>query len=386
MRIGFLLNHEGAHQVGHVVPIASALAAASPQVDVDIFVAGGTAEAEVRRSVGSASHRISIVRLKGAGWFGQAVTALSGGAVPAKRISTLRRNRASFASLDALVVPEKTSLMLKSRFGLRHLPLIHTRHGAGDRAVGFDRASGRFDLVLLAGNKIRDRLEEADLLKEDGFAVVGYPKFDRLDLNTPASLFGNGRPTVLYNPHPSPALSSWYKMGPQVLDYFARQRKFNLIFAPHVMLFGKRYQLSLDPPSFGKVAPVPDHVRKLSHIHVDLGSSASVDMTYTRAADIYLGDVSSQVYEFLAHPRPCIFLNPQGLEWEGDPNFAHWIAGPVISDLAGIGHAVETAAEQHHAYRGSQQKLFDYTFDLQDEPSAARAARAIVEWLQRRPE
>lgn len=29
-------------------------------------------------------------------------------------------------------------------------------------------------------------------------------------------------------------------------------------------------------------------------------------MTYTPAADIYLGDVSSQSYEFLLDPRPCL--------------------------------------------------------------------------------
>lgn len=41
-----------------------------------------------------------------------------------------------------------------------------------------DKASGKFELVPLSGQKIRDRLAAADLLKEDGHAIVGYPKFD----------------------------------------------------------------------------------------------------------------------------------------------------------------------------------------------------------------
>src|SRR3546814_18449231 len=114
---------------------------------------------------------------------------------------------------------------------LKSLKLVHTRHGSGDRAIGFDKASGKFDLVLLSGEKIRDRLAQADLLKADGHAIVGYPKFD---IAAPAHprLFAKDRPTVLYNLHPSPALSSWYRMGPAIHDWFARRPQSNLFFAP----------------------------------------------------------------------------------------------------------------------------------------------------------
>lgn len=380
MRIGFLLNHEGAHQVGHVLPIALALAARNDEVEVEIFVARGAAEVETRRM---AERRIRIHRLRDAGPMGRALTILSGGSLPTARISTLARNRDLFRDLDALVVPEKTSLMLRTRFGLRDLPLIHTRHGAGDRAVGFDKASGQFDLVLLSGNKIRDRLDAAGLLRPDGHAIVGYPKFDQLG-ESPPRLFDNDRPTVLYNPHPSPALSSWYRMGHRVLDWFASQQDYNLIFAPHVMLFAKRFNISLSPFSLSRVGKVPNRFRAMPHMYIDLGSAASVDMSYTRAADIYLGDASSQVYEFLAWPRPCIFLNPHDLPWKDDPNFAHWRAGPVVSSIDGLGDALHSARSQPDAFRPVQQELFSYSFDLTPEPSAQRAATAILEWLRKR--
>jgi hypothetical protein len=384
LRIGFLLNHEGAHQVGHVLPIALAMASSGDTVDVQVFVSGGPAEEEVRRQVLESGARLSITRLRDAGPFGKAVTAISGGAIPARRVSILGRNRDLFANLDALVVPEKTSLMLKTRFGL-DLPLIHTRHGAGDRAIGFDKASGRFDLVLLSGQKVRDRLAQASLLKEDGYAIVGYPKFDRLATTAPPQrVFADERPIVLYNPHPSPALSSWYSMGRPLLEYFASQNTFNLVFAPHVMLFRKRYQASLAPLRFSAVPQVPGHLRELPQIHVDLGSQASVDMTYTRMADIYIGDASSQIYEFLARPRPCIFLNPAKLEWQDDPNFAHWKAGTVVSNIEELHDALRRAVDRPDEYRQAQQELFRYTFDLTPEPSARRAARAIIEWLRRR--
>src|SRR3546814_11806747 len=94
-------------------------------------------------------------------------------------------------------------------------------------------------------------LAQAELLKDDGHAIVGYPKFDLPPRTGGPRLFPKERPTVLYNPHPSPALSSWYSMGPQILDWFAAQDRYNLIFAPHVMLFRKRLTASLSPFALG---------------------------------------------------------------------------------------------------------------------------------------
>ena len=62
---------------------------------------------------------------------------------------------------------------------------------------------------------------------------------------------------------------------------------------------------------------------------VDLGSERSLDMTYALVADIYAGDVSSQVYEFLATPKPCVFLNAHGLRWKDNPDFPNWDLGDV---------------------------------------------------------
>ena len=383
MRIGFLLNHEGAHQVGHALPIALAMARIH-RVEVSIFASAGAAEEEVRRTIQGASGRLTVTALKGPGLAGKLVSALSRDSIPGRRVSVLSRSRELFRDLDALVVPEKTSLRLKTHYGLTKLPLIHTRHGAGDRAVGFNKASGGFDLVLLSGAKIRDRLQQAGVLKEDGYAIVGYPKFDALrNSPEPRRIFASERPVVVYNPHVSPALSSWYSVGPAVLDYFAAQRDFNVVFAPHVMLFASRYHAAVSPFGFSKVPAIAAHLRKLPHIHLDPGSPASVDMTYTRMADIYLGDASSQIYEFLARPRPCIFLNPRRLHWRDDPDFMHWTTGPVVEDVAGLDQALKQAVAQPDAWREVQERLFAYTFDLRSEPSSERAAAAIIGWLGR---
>jgi hypothetical protein len=38
-------------------------------------------------------------------------------------------------------------------------------------------------------------------------------------------------------------------------------------------------------------------------------------MTYTQTADVYIGDASNQVNEFIRTPRPYIFLNPDRIDW-----------------------------------------------------------------------
>jgi hypothetical protein len=382
MHIGFLFNHHGAHQVAHALPDALALLRRGTNARVSVLVSEGC-EGEVRRMAAAAPGPApEIVRLRAPSKFASVASRASGRALPTDIVSTLHRNLDRFRKLDALVVPEKTSLLLKSLFGLKSLKLVHTRHGAGDRAIGFDKASGQFDLVLLSGQKIRDRLAQADLLKDEGHAIVGYPKFD---IARPARqrLFVKDKPTVLYNPHPSPALSSWYRMGPAILDWFAKSDRYNLIFAPHVMLFRKRVTASLSPFALGwNLGPRADHYEH-DHMLIDTGSAASLDMTYTDAADIYLGDASSQVYEFIRRPRPCFFLNPRRLAWQGNPDFAHWRAGHVLETIDDLGSALAETPRLMPPMRERQEGLFRYSFDLQDRPSSERAAQAILDFLAR---
>ncbi len=383
VRIGFLFNHDHLHQIAHSAPIAfelgcsrtgqpvTLLASDQRQLDYLRHLATGYPGTRVEYRLLSLGERLHQV--------GQRLDRL----LPFTRLMTLWQHRGAFRDLDVLVVPEKTSLILRSRFGLKHLKFVHTRHGAGDREVGFDRARGKFDLVLMSGPKIRDRLREAGLLHEDGYAIVGYPKFDLHGGGPRLRLFDNDRPTVLYNPHCSPSLSSWYAQGLQVLEAFRQSSRYNLIVAPHVMLFRKQLQVSLQHWRIDRPGEIPSIYRDCPHIHIDLGSERSVDMSYTRAADLYLGDASSQVYEFLHEPRPCLFLDAHRSAWRQDPNYRHWTAGPVIESADGIEAAVGAAFASHGEYLDTQRELFRYSFDLGDRPSARRGCDAILAFVDR---
>jgi glycosyltransferase involved in cell wall biosynthesis len=118
---------------------------------------------------------------------------------------------------------------------------------------------------------------------------------------------------------------------------------------------------------------------------VDLGSARSFDMTYSVAADIYAGDVSSQLSEFLTRPKPCVFLNAHKIGWRGNRDFANWNLGDVVETAADAIAAIRSANARHHLYRELQQKQIDASVDGQPR-AARRAADAIATFLGSRPE
>lgn len=381
MRVGFLFNHDQVHQVAHSLPIALALARGGLGVEILVATTNRRLTAEViRLGGGLIGQGVSLIELGLIRRSSKVLAAATEAVLPATKLLIYSDNLDFFRSLDILVVAEKTSLILKSRYGLRDLKIVHTRHGAGDRAIGFDKASAGFDHVLVSGRKIRDRLIHETGVDPARISIVGYPKFDLLPTQrTTHPLLDDGRPVTLYNPHVSPHLSSWYEAGRQVLDWFVEHDDHNLIFAPHVMLFERPFVATIDKLRLDRAGRIEERYLRAPNIHIDLGSRASTTMAYTQRADLYLGDVCSQVYEFLLKPRPCVFLNSHRFAWAGDPNFGHWRSGPVIEDVADLGMAMTRARQEHEAiWRPTQKALFDESFDLTDEPSAERAARAVA--------
>ena len=207
----------------------------------------------------------------------------------------MRDNAAELNGYDAIFAVENTVASLR-RLGVTHPRLIYSPHGFGDRARGFIPRIAAFDLVLLAGRKTAARMLEAGLVRDGGYALTGSVKLetaDRID-RTSTLPFGAPRRTILYNAHKEPKLTSWQRFIEPMLAGFAADRSMNLIVAPHIKMFRRQNEA------------LRDHwrARSTDNVLVDPGSDRSVDMSYAAAADIYVGDVSSQVYEFLATPRP----------------------------------------------------------------------------------
>lgn len=377
VKIGFLYNHDALHQVSHTAPVIAALAS-DPRAEVTVLTSSEAQAARVRDLIGAeASARVRFVALE----IGPLARVLDAGLrwiAPFRRIAVLRENLAEFARLDALVVPETTSLLLRDRFGLTGLNYVWIPHGAGDRSVGFRSVMKGFDRVLLSGAKVRDRMLGMGLVTPANHAIVGYPKFETVDLTRRPALFDDDRPVVLYNPHFDPLLSSWYPWGEAVVDTIVARGDVNLAVAPHVMLFQRRIHASVEHRRVHWRRDLPARWRGRGGLIVDPGSARSVDMTYTLGADIYIGDASSQIYEWIARPRPAIFLNPERIAWRDDPNFAHWRLGEVIDDVADLDAAIDRALADPYRFDAVQKDAFARTFDRTDRPAAVRAADEIL--------
>lgn len=327
----------GLHHILHLIPIAKGLEA-HEHIDVIVYVRTkreGDACQRVLSNLGAARAQIEIIK----------PNPLIGWIYPKR--SLVLSNIKIWRSLDALIVVERTSTVLRRFF--KNLPIfIHIPHGVGDRAKSYDTRIARFDYVLVGGSKDKSRMLDLNLVTETNCSVVGYIKPFAVNLIDPAplKLFKNSNPVVLYTPHFNRNLSSWDAFGEGLLKAFSNRTDLNFIIAPHMRLFGS------------KKPPAKDIFKTLStceNIHIDLGGERSTDMSYTRAADIYLGDVSSQVYEFLSHPKPCIFIGSKDVRWKDNPDYAHWTYGPVCHSVADVMTALSTAQQDLGHYAAAQE-------------------------------
>lgn len=286
-----------------------------------------------------------------------------------------RTNELELSQYDAIFTVEDTAFRL---FGKRpptaRPKKIYMPHGAGDGTVGFSPRARMFDYVLLAGAKSAQRMLSLKHIRPENHREVGLVKIETADRLSAANglLFCNERPTVLYNSHKTRRLESWSAFIEPMLAEFAASDDYNLIVAPHVKLFRRRSERT--KAYWGS--------RSTSNVIIDVGSDRSVDMTYTRSADIYVGDISSQVYEFLARPRPCVFLNPHNVDWQHNPDFAHWSLGDVITDPRDLMPAIRSAPARHHLYREQQEAQAAASLGDRSGGAAFRAAEAVMAFMQ----
>jgi hypothetical protein len=351
-RIGFLAISQ-AHQYLHWIPAALELAR-RPGVRVDVLC---PSRAGIRFIKSYDPDR--LLRFK---WIPVSLRDGLFDLPKRKRVQILYRRL--FRRYPVLVTTESTSTRLREDPKFRGA-LVRIRHGAGDTATRVDDPRlKQFDLSLVGGEKDRRRLV-AGGLAEDEVVVAGYAKFELV--RPPSPLFGNDRPIALYNPHVRPDLSSWHEMGGAIIREMENLADWNFVVAPHVKLRGP-----------------PDHDSEAANILIDRGSERSIDMTYTQAASVYIGDASSQVYEFLAEPRPCIFLNAHGFDWRGKEEFAHFAMGQVIERPEDLGPALAKAVELQPKFEPLQRAAMKDSIDRSPVPASVRQADAILAFVEKR--
>lgn len=381
VKIGFLFNHDAAHQVTHSVGIMLAYAA-THQEDEVLALVSPPLQAAVRKWVSDASVTWCDFL---PGPSARTLAPLLDRIVPFSRRAALSANLESIAGLDALVTTERTCLWAKRKLGTRAPAFIYIPHGAGDRGVTYHPELAQFDLLMVPGRKWVEAAEREHLVHAgNAIAIIGYPKFDLLAETTPVqSFFANDKPVFVYNPHFDPYLSSWYDYGPALIDWFAEHPEYNLIVAPHVMLFRKKFHWSIEYRT-GRFRPDIPASAGAANILVDVDSPRLFDMSYMRSADAYIGDASSQIYEYMSSPRPAFFIDSQRTAWTDDPRYLHWHAGPVATSVDALMEMLPEYRAIGEKFEPAQRGLFVDTFDPSPIPASERGAMAIAALMARR--
>ena len=372
------------HQILHTMPIMQALAKHDAAPDIVALVRdAANLDFIERRLTDDVRQRITLQVVGGLAPFDLAER-LIGRAAPLGRYGFVLRSLAYLKTPDLIVTPETTSLILKRR--LPATTFVFSPHGAGDRAVSVEKAIAYFDHVLVPGPKTFRRMIKEGLVQPETATEIGYAKFCARNEPgvTKTGLFGNENPVFLYNPHFDPHLSSWYAIGEAVMDVFLARPHLNLIVAPHVMMYQRGLQVSKPTATLKAVPRIPDRHRDAPNILIDTGSERCVDMTYTRLADVYLGDVSSQVYEFIETPKPVLFLNPNRHNWQDNENFRFWTFGDVAETPDAIETYIETKAYGENRYVEAQQDAFIDTFGTKSAEADQRASEALIGLLEAR--
>ena len=276
-----------------------------------------------------------------------AVLAALSGRFAAMKVPKLLFWQRRLRRFDAIVTAERTTTILKHLPGRQPL-LVHIPHGAGDRAKGFERRLRLFDEVITAGDKDRRRMVSSGLVRAEHCHAAGYIKLAAVQHLSPVpdtEPLAPGRPTILYNPHFAPKLSSWDRLGDALVDRIIADGRYNLIVAPHVRLRER----------MNRAAVVAWQAKaQTGRVIIDFGSQRSLDMSYTRTADIYVGDVSSQVYEFLVTPKPCLFLDAHASAWRDNPDYAMWTFGPVCASVDEAMAEISRATARHDEFAAIQ--------------------------------
>jgi hypothetical protein len=359
----------GMHQALHIAPVCAALAL---REDIDISAYVSSAGDKVSLSLlmeqlGAPPLNIIVMALPS--WFER-----QPGFRRIRKVAQLLFWNRIIRRYDAILTAERSSTLLKRLPG-QVPPMIHIPHGAGDRAKGFEARLALFDHIIVAGPKDRRRIIAQGLVAPQNITVSGAIKVAacrRIQRDT-APLFNNDRPVILYNPHFDHGLGSWQGFAGALIDSVVADGRYNLIIAPHIRMFEMASEGKRDIWQQRAIA---------DQVIVDLGSKRLSDMTYTSQADIYIGDVSSQVYEFLTIPKPCLFIDAHGVAWKNNPDYAMWQFGPVCSDMAQIMDALDQLSESRHIYADIQAQMVADALGDTGDHAPEIAAQQLVEAVE----
>ena len=277
---------------------------------------------------------------------------------------------------EAIIQPDYSKSYLNVDFDSAHIQVFH---GTSDKTYGYSGKVREYDLLLLPGERAYRTMKAASLLTEENYAIIGYPKADRVfkgEFDRDTAVKGLGLdpalPTVLYAPtwQDSKFNTSLPKFGAEVLS--GVPEGYNLIVKLHPNT--KRY----DRRNYHMVERLASQNPRIKL----LGYAYDV-IPIMAGADLLIADISAVAHEFLCFDRPFVFLDPRPLPFGRRKTWV-WQCGPVVKRRGQVWATVQEALARPEAYADRRRRAREEIFYQPDGHAAERAAEAIRSFLEKR--
>lgn len=237
---------------------------------------------------------------------------------------------------------KKYNMLLYSTFNRRafekevgacKLKTVFVPHGNSDKSAHIPLFQEE-EKAFIYGARMRDFFQA-----EKAFVIGNYRKayFEKKQYPSPLR-FEKKQPTILY----APSLGSFHEEILEVPEHF------NLVIKLHPLFERERR---------GLLARLP---RKP---HIQILEDYPLVYPLLKEIDLYVGDISSVGYDFLAFNKPLVFIEGEG------PLFSHRF-GRVVT-RQGLWSGIEEALEKDTAlYETERKEGYEYTFA---EPASLKA-------------
>ena len=277
-------------------------------------------------------------------------------------------NHKKIKNIDAIIFSDSITGNIFKKIN-PNIKVIWTLHGPSlNDTFPRGREPLGVDLVLSPGETTTNSFQNAKCKT----AQVGSIKLtSRINFSNSKQLFENNNKVILFNPHFNETIgaTAWKDFGEDIFEFFKDNPIFNLIFAPH-----PNWKLVYNHDFLEAYKDCPN-------IRIDIDSDKLTNLYYEPFSDIYVGDVSSQVFEYIfLKPRKTLFLD-KGLDSKKHiVNQKQKInvqkAGKIVSSLKEFIFEVETGFDSKT--RDFQMSYVSTIFDNTDKTPSKLAADEVL--------
>lgn len=288
----------------------------------------------------------------------------------------------SISDIKSAIRQSRIKLMIYSDFSeLDLVKSIQTLHDCGDKNYSEHPEIVKYDLLFLAGEKIKEKLEKLGILKKiPKWEMTGYPKLDPIMSNklvgTKKKVFDNGRKTILYAPtllnesgkiHEQSSLPLW---GKKIVT--SLYEKYNVIIKYHGIIRRRSDNIYKQIDNLILKLDAEENVRLIIDDNI---------VEYMVQADLVITDISSVAYEWFHFNKPIIFLNPEpGYFKRSEDIFSNslsWQGGDVLENDDELLQYVEKNLFEDK-YFEARSKLLNYTVYKPDGKALDRQIKQVL--------